>query len=139
MEFRFGTGFQSEIELLSVADNLFHHRAHLVDLNRINYKVLGFITILFGRLFKAGRHLFNTVVQNIRKTYQHGRSHITQLQLIDQFFQIDSHSVSTRCNNYMTFVINTKVRGTPTCDVVEFLRIFNTPLSHFLLFSVFSK
>ena len=54
MEFRFGTGFQSEIELLSVADNFFHHRAHLVDLNRINNKVLGFITILLGCLFKAG-------------------------------------------------------------------------------------
>ena len=54
MEFRFRAGFQSEIELLSVADNFFHHRAHLVDLNRINNKVLGFITILLGCLFKAG-------------------------------------------------------------------------------------
>ena len=79
MKFRFGTGFQSEIEFLSVADNLFYHRTHLVDLNGIDDKILGFITVLFGSLLKTGRHLFNTVVQNIRETQQHGRCHIPQL------------------------------------------------------------
>ena len=39
MKFRFGTGFQSEIEFLSVADNLFYHRTHLVDLNGIDDKI----------------------------------------------------------------------------------------------------
>ena len=139
MQFRFRTRLQSEIEFLSVADNLFYHRTHLVDLNGIDDKILGFITVLFGSLFKTGRHLFNTVVQNIRETQQHGRCHIPQLQLVNQFLQVDGHSISPRCNNNMTCVINTKVRSTPTRNVVEFFRIFNTPLSHFLLFSVFSK
>ena len=120
MQFRFRTRLQSEIEFLSVADNLLHHRAHLVDLNRIDNKVLRLITVFFGCLFKAGRHLFNTIIQNIRKTHQRG-----------------SRYISTRCNNNMTFVINTKVRGSPTCNVVEFLRIFNTPLSHFSVIQCF--
>ena len=72
MQFRFRTRLQSEIEFLSVADNLLHHRAHLVDLNRIDNKVLRLITVFFGCLFKAGRHLFNTIIQNIRKTHQRG-------------------------------------------------------------------
>ena len=79
MKLRFGTGFQSEIELLSVADNLFDHRPHLINLNRVDDKVLSFITVLFRRLLKTGRHLFNTVVQNIRETQQHGRRYIPQL------------------------------------------------------------
>ena len=137
MELRLGTGFQSKIELLSVTDNFLHYRAHLVDLDRIDNKVLRFIPVFLSRLFETRRHLFNTVVQNIRETYQHRGCHIPQLQLVNQFFQIDSHSVFTRCNNDMSFVINTKVGGPPTRDVVEFLRIFNTPLSHFSVIQYF--
>ena len=109
MQFRFGTGFKSQIKFLAVADYFFNNRAHLVHFNRIDDKILGFISIFFRCLFKTIGSLFNTVIQNIRKTHQHRSRHITQLQLVDQFFQIDGYAIFSRCNNNMTFVINTKV------------------------------
>ena len=109
MQFGLGTGFKAQIKFLAMADNFFNNRAHLIHFNRIDDKILGFVSILFGCLFKTIGSLFNTVIQNIRKTHQHRSRHITQLQLVDQFFQIDGYAIFSRCNNNMTFVINTKV------------------------------
>src|SRR3712207_96903 len=39
----------------------------------------------------------------------------------------------------MSLVINTKVRGSPTRNVVKFLRIFNTPFSHFSVIQYFNR
>ena len=114
-----------------MTNDFFYYRTHLVYLDRINDKILGLIPILIRCLLKAVRDFFNTIIQNIRKTDQHRSCHIPQLQLVNQFLQVDGHSISPRCNNNMTCVINTKVRSTPTCNVVEFFRIFNTPFSHF--------
>ena len=131
MEFGFRTGFQSQIEFLTMTNDFFYYRTHLVYLDRINDKILGLIPILIRCLLKAVRDFFNTIIQNIRKTDQHRSCHIPQLQLIDQLFQVDLNAVLTRSYHYMTFVIDTKVRSSPPCYVVEFFRIFNTPFSHF--------
>jgi len=48
---------ESYIELALLAQKmLFYHRTHLVDLNGIDDKILGFIPVLFGSLLKTGRH-----------------------------------------------------------------------------------
>ena len=119
MKFRLRPGFQPEIEFLSMADNLLNHRAHLINLNRIDDKVLRFIAVFLSGLSKTRRSLLNPIVQNIGKTYQHRSRYVSQLQLIHQFFQIDADTVFTRCHHYMTFVIDTKVRSAPTCNVVK--------------------
>src|SRR5699024_3754380 len=113
MEFGFGTGFQSQIEFLTMTNDFFYYRTHLVYLDRINDKILGLIPILIRCLLKAVRDFFNTIIQNIRKTDQHRSCHIPQLQLIDQLFQVDLNAVLTRSYHYMTFVIDTKVRSSP--------------------------
>ena len=46
MEFGFGTGFQSQIEFLTMTNDFFYYRTHLVYLDRINDKILGLIPIL---------------------------------------------------------------------------------------------
>ena len=131
MKFRLRTGLQTQVEFLSMADNLLYNRTHLVHLDRIDDKVLGLIAILFGCLFETIGYLFNPVIQYIREAYQHGGCYIPQLQFVDQFFQVDLYPVFTGSYHYMTFVINTKVGDTPPRNVVEFFRIFNTPFSHF--------
>ena len=114
-----------------MTDDLFYHRAHLIDLDRINDKVLGLIAILFCSLYETVRYFLDPIIQDIRETHQHRSRDIPQLQLIYQFLQIDRYPVFTRSNYHMTFVVNTKVRNTPPRNVVEFFRIFNTPFSHF--------
>ena len=119
MQFRFGARFQSKIELLAMADNLLNHRTHLIHFNRIDDKVFRFITILLCRLPETTGNLFDPVVKDVGKADQHGSHHITQLQFVDQLFQINANSIFTRCYYNMTFVIDTKVRSAPTCNVVQ--------------------
>ena len=76
MELRLGTGFQPQIEFLAMTDDFFYHRTHLIHLDGVNDKVLGLVAILIRCLLEAVRNLFNTIIQNIRKTEQHRCCHI---------------------------------------------------------------
>ena len=68
VEFGFRTCFKPKVILLAVADDFFHHGAHLVHLYRINDKVLGLeIILLFGTGEALGGFL-DTVVENVRKS-----------------------------------------------------------------------
>ena len=89
MQFGFGACFQSEIEFLAVADNLLDHRTHLIHLNGIDNKILRLVAVLFRRLSETTGNLLNPVVKNVGKAHQHGRRHVTQLQFVDQVFQIE--------------------------------------------------
>ena len=95
-----------------------YFRDALAELPRDD-KVLRFIAVFLSGLSKTRRSLLNPIVQNIGKTYQHRSRYVSQLQLIHQFFQIDADTVFTRCYHYMTFVIDTKVRSAPTCNVIK--------------------
>ena len=64
----FGAGFKTKVIFLAVADNFFDHGAHLVDLDGVDYKVFGFVVILFGCLVEAVRGLFDTVIQYVGET-----------------------------------------------------------------------
>ena len=86
MQLRFGACFQSQVELLPMTDNLLDHRAHLIDLNGVDDKILRLVAIFLRRLLETAGNLFNPVVKNIGKTHQHRSRYITQLQLIHQFF-----------------------------------------------------
>ena len=58
---------------------LFYHRSHLVDLDRVDDKVLRLVAIFFRSDGKAIRNLFDTVIQDIGKTYQHRGCYIPKL------------------------------------------------------------
>ena len=130
MQFGLRACLQTEVELLAVVDHLFHNGTHLVHLDGINDEVLTLVTILFGCFLETTRHLLNAVVQYVGKAHQHGSRHIAQLELVDQFFQIDLHTILTRSYYNMPFLVDTKVGSAPTSNVVQLFRIFNTPFSH---------
>ena len=53
MLIRFPDILDNRIEFLSMADNLLYHRAHLINLDRIDDKVLRFIAVLLSGLPKT--------------------------------------------------------------------------------------
>ena len=134
VQFGFGAGLQSKVELFSVVDHFLDYGSHLVDLDGIDDKVLALVAVFLGCLLEAAGHLLDAVVQNIGKTYQHGSSHVAQLQFVYQFLQIDGYTVLARRYHHMSLFVDTKVRSAPTGDVVQLFRIFNTPFSHRLVF-----
>ncbi|CCZ69498.1 uncharacterized protein BN759_01686 [Bacteroides sp. CAG:702] len=120
MQFGFRTCFQSQIELLAVADDFFYHGTHLVHLNGINDEVLCIVAIFLRCLSETIRNFFDTVIQNIRETHQHRCCDVPELQFIHQFFQVDCNTVFSGSHFYVTFVINPKIGNTPPRNVVEF-------------------
>ena len=85
MQFRFGTGFQSQVEFLAMADDLFYHGTYLVDLNGINDEILSFVVIFLGSLLEAIAGFLDTVVQNVGNPYQYGSRQVPNGQFVHQF------------------------------------------------------
>ena len=109
MKLRLGTSLQAKVVFLAVADDLFHHGAHLIHFNRIDDEVLGLVFILFCSLAEAGGDLFDTTVQDVWETYEHRGRDIAKLKLVYQLLQVDLCPVFARGDHHMTFVIDTKV------------------------------
>ena len=68
MQFWLGTGFETEVIALSVADDFLNNRAHLIDLHGEDDEMLCLILILLSRLTEALVGLLDTIVENIWET-----------------------------------------------------------------------
>ena len=71
VELGFGAGLQANVALLTVADNLFDHGAHLVHLDGHHHEVLAMELVFFGGLLEAGVDFVDAVVQDVGETQQH--------------------------------------------------------------------
>ena len=72
MKLWLGTGFQSQVELLSMRDDLLYNRLHLVYLDRIDDKVFPLVTIFLLGLLKTACCLLDAVVEDVWETEQYG-------------------------------------------------------------------
>ena len=118
MEFGFGTGLKAQVELAAVRDNLLDHGLHLVDLDRIDNKVLSVVVILFGSPFEAAGRLLDTVVQNIRETEQHGGRDIAEGELIEHLAQVYLHAVLAGRHADVAAVVDIEIRGAPATYII---------------------
>ena len=134
MQFGLRSGLQSEVELASVADDLFHHRLHLVHLDGVDDEVLPLVVVFLLGLLKATGRLLDAVVEDVGEAQQHGRGHIAQRQFVHHVAQVYLRVVFTRRHKDITFLVDTKVRGSPSVDVVKFLGVFYCPLLHLRYF-----
>ena len=130
MEFGLRTSLQSEVELPSVRDDLFDHGLHLVHLDGIDHIVLTFIIIFLGGFLETAPRLLDPVVKNIGETEQHGRRDITQRQLVHHLTQVDLRIVLAWGDIDITLLVDAEIRGAPTVDVVELLRVIDGPFLH---------
>ena len=134
MEFRLGAGLESEVELLAVADDLFHHGAYLVHLDGVDDEILPLVAVLLGGFGEAVAGLLDAVVQDVGEAYQHGGGHVPHGQLVHQVSQVDLHAVFPRGHVDMSFLVDSKIVDSPSVDVVEFLGVFNAPFSHCVVY-----
>jgi hypothetical protein len=131
MQLRFRSRFKTDIEFLTVTDNLLDHRAHLVNLYRVNYEILTFVTILLGGKFETVGYFFDTVVENIGETEQHRRGYILHLQFVKNRTQINRGHPLLRGYCNVTLVINRKILASPAVYVIQLGAILYSPSSHF--------
>ncbi len=138
MKLRLRSGLKSDVEFFAMADDLLHHRTHLIDLDRIDDEILGAVTIFFGRLPEALRDLFDTVVEYVGKTEQYGRRDIAHLKLIHHLLEVDRCITFARSHSHVTFFVDGEIFQTPSIDIVQLRAVVNTPFSHFRInFSIF--
>jgi hypothetical protein len=62
------SGFQPNMEALSVRYDFFYYLPHLIYFDGIDQIILRLIIVFFGSGFKAVGNFFDPVIQNFRKT-----------------------------------------------------------------------
>ena len=73
-----GAGFQTDVALLAVADDLFDHGAHLVHLDGHHHEVLALEFVFLGSFLKTRVDFVDAVVEDVGETYQHRCRDISQ-------------------------------------------------------------
>ena len=121
MQFRFRSRFESEVEFASVRDDFLHHRLHLVHLDGIDDEVFAFEVILFLRFGEAACRFLDAAVEDVGKAEQHRRGNVAQGEFVHHFAQVYLRIALAGRDIHVSLFVDTKIRGTPTIDVVEFL------------------
>ena len=113
-----------------MAHNLLHHGLHLIDLDGEDDDVISLKIVGFGRLFKAVGGLLDAVVEYLRKAEQNRRLGISLYKVIDEFLQVYLVAVLIGSDIDVALIVDTEVAYSPSSDVVNFLRVFNSPFCH---------
>jgi hypothetical protein len=130
MQLGLRTGFQSEIIFLAVADDLLHHRAQLVHLDRIDDVVLRLVVIFLRRLLEARGHLLDARVQDVGKAHQHGCRYVAQEQVVHDLLQVHLYAVLSRRSHDVAFLVDMIIVDAPAADAIELAGVLNAPFSH---------
>ena len=130
MKFWFGAGLQSEVEFLSVGDDFLHHGLHLVHLDGVDHVVLSLVVVFLACFFEAAPCLFDAAVENVGESEQHRRCHIAQGQFVHHFSQVYLRGVLAGSHIDVSLFVDAEIGGAPPIDVVELLRVVNSPFFH---------
>ena len=132
MELGLGTGLKTKVKLATMGDDLLYYGLHLIHLDGIDDKVFSLVMILLGSLLKTAAGLLNTIIEYIGEAKEHGWSDISQGQLVHHLSEIYLSLILAWGDIHVTVLIYSKVRGAPSADVIELLRIFDSPFLHFI-------
>ena len=130
MEFRLRTRFKSEVVFLTVRNNFFNHRAHLIHLNGEDDKVVAVEIIFLSCFHKAFVGLLDTVIKNVREAQENRRLDVARSQFVNDFLKVYLHTILTGRYINMPLIVDAKIVYAPSFDVVELFRIFNSPFTH---------
>ncbi len=133
MKFRLGAGLQADIEFFAVCDDFLHDRTHLIYFYRVNHEILALIIIRGSSLLEAVADFLDTVVENVRKTQKNRRRNIAYLKFVKHLFYVHRGTAFTRRHCHMPFFIDGEIVASPSCDIVQFCAVLNTPFSHRLI------
>ena len=132
MQFRLGTGFETDVVLLAVADDFFQDRALLVYLDWEDTIVASVETVFLAGLVKAFVDLFDAAVQDVRETQQHRSRNIAERKFLHQFVKVNVRTaILERMYRGMALFVDVEVVYAPTLDVVQVAGIVNAPFFHF--------
>ena len=116
-----------------MGDDFLYYRLYLIHLDGVNHIILTFVFILLGSLLEATPGLLDSVVEDIGEAEQHWRRDITQSQFIHHFTQVYLRVILTGSDIDIALVIDAKIGGAPSIDVVQLLRVVDGPFLHLVV------
>ncbi len=115
----FGTGFQSDGDILGGNDVL-DHRLLLVDLDRVQRGVAATVGKLGDVAIKGAGQLSHTVLENVRKAHQQRQIQAAVTQLGDELVQVDGLAVRpVRHDLDVPSFIGVEIPGAPMADAID--------------------
>ena len=130
VELGFRAGFQTEVELPAVRDNLFDDGLHLVHLDGVDHVVLALVVVLLAGLPETVPRCLDTAVEDVGEPEQHGRLYVAERQLVHHLAQVYLRVVFTGRDVHIALFVHTEIGASPPVDVVQLVRVFNGPLLH---------
>ena len=88
-QFRFASGFETKMKLLTGIDNFFNDFAQLINLDRKNTAILILVTELRYRLLKCAVYRFDTVTEQILKSDDQRKTQTAVARFIYDFQDVD--------------------------------------------------
>ena len=133
MKFRLRTGFKTDVELFTVANDFFKNRALLVHLDREYVVERSLVSIFLNRLVEALIDFFNAHIENIREADEQRCRHVSKIEFLHQLVKINCRTLVTkRTDSRMSFFVNVEVIDAPPADVIKIAGIVDTPIFHFV-------
>ncbi len=131
MQFRLGTGLETDIVLLTVADDFFEHGALLVHLDREDAVVASVKAVFLTGLVEALVDLLDAAVQDIREAKQHRSGNVAERKFLNEFVQVDVRAAFLeRVNCRVALFVDVEEVHAPTLDIVQVTGIVNAPFFH---------
>src|SRR5205814_6601542 len=127
-ELAFAAYFQSEIVGFACVQNLFHHFAQLIDLDRKNAAIFALITELADGILKGAINRFHTMTENILKPNEERKFEPASFRLLNDIGQVHrSTRILQGRGDDMACFVDVKIPGAPAVDIIEVTSTLDVP------------
>ena len=131
MQFRFGTGFQSDVVGAAEFYDFFDDLPLLVDLDRVHAMIGSVVVVFPGGLLEGLGQSGDAGFEDVRKADQDRQRITLRLDIIHQTFQVDGMPAGfVGADDHMAFRVDAEISRSPALDVVQFQGFFDGPFLH---------
>src|SRR5690606_40098292 len=126
IEFGFGAGLEAKVITGPFAEILLDHGTVLVDLHRIDAKVIALVIELADRLFESGLKFTDLAEKQLREPKQDRGVDVSLSQVVNNFFDVRGQVVVLGSfYDQVTFAVHPKITGAPVFYAVGLDGLFN--------------
>ena len=128
MQLRLAAALEADAELLPELDDLLHHVALLVHLDRVDRGVAPFIAELLDRVGEVPREGRDARPQDVGEAEEERQAHALRIEIGGELVQVEpTLGIAIGMDGDMAFGVHPEVAETPAAHVVELLGVLRRP------------
>jgi hypothetical protein len=126
-----GAGLEADPQRRAVLDDLLHHVALLVHLDRVHAPVHTLVPVLGHRLLEAPGDALHARGQDVREADQHRLAQPAALEVLHQLEQVDLvAAVAARSHRDVSRLVDREEARAPGRDAVQLEAVLDGPTAH---------